>query len=82
MKLYSGCTVFLFYKYLCPHLKLMFGVDVCGKISHRGPVGDVFGISESAGCGDGVCSCLAGAVHLSIELFARLEKGTSTYLIH
>lgn len=39
VELHSGyfCTVFLFYKYLCPHLKLMFGVDVCDKISHTGP---------------------------------------------
>lgn len=41
----------------------------------------MFGISESAVCGTGMCSCLAGALHLSLESFAKLEKGTSTYLL-
>jgi len=37
VKLYhdSFCTVFLFYKYLCPRLK--FGVVSYGKIRHVGP---------------------------------------------
>lgn len=48
MKLCSDCfcTAFQFHKYLCPHLKLLFGLGVCGKMSHAGPAGDVFGISE------------------------------------
>lgn len=45
-------------------------------------LGDVFGFSESAVGGAGACSCLAGAPHLSLESFAKLEKSTSTYLIH
>lgn len=31
------CTAFLFHKYLCPHLKLLLGLDICGKMSRAGP---------------------------------------------